>query len=143
MTKTAAKVTPYEFEELVRKTIPLCALFDFNVEAVEHGSARVRIRYSEKLIRAGGTVAGPILFTAADIALYAVTLSLIGLEPMAVTSQLDLHFLRKASAADLVAHGTVLRAGRSLVVGEVGIFSQDIAEPVAHAVGSYVVVRKK
>src|SRR5215470_9304481 len=143
MTKTASKVTTHEFEELIRNTIPMFALFDFNVEAIEHGSARVRIRYNEKLIRAGGTIAGPILFTATDIALYAVVLSLIGPDPMAVTSQLDLHFLRKPGAADLVAHGTVLRAGRSLVVGEVKIFSEGFAEPVAHAVGSYAVQKPK
>ena len=57
----------------------------------------------------------------ADITLYGVVLSLIGRVELAVTTDLNIHFLAKPRPGDLVARGRILRLGRVLAVGEVTI----------------------
>ena len=56
---------------------------------------------------------------------------------MAVTTTLNINFLRKPGPADLIAEGRVLKLGRRLAVIEVTIYSAGDAEPVAHATGTY------
>ena len=76
---------------------------------------------AELLLRPGGTVCGPALMALADITLYGVVLSLIGRVELAVTTDLNIHFLAKPRPGDLVARGRILRLGRVLAVGEVTI----------------------
>ena len=49
------------------------------------------------LLRPGGTVCGPAMMALADITLYGVVLSLIGRVELAVTTDLNIHFLAKAA----------------------------------------------
>lgn len=108
------------------------------VEAVGHQSATVRHEVGVADLRPGGTVSGPVLMAVADIALYVAILGEIGIEPLTVTTNLSINFLRKPSAnAALIGECRLLKLGRSLVVGEVSLFSEDHEEPVAHAVGTY------
>ena len=76
----------------------------------------------------------------ADVALYAALLSRIGLVPLAVTSNLNINFLRKPVAGQpIVAHASMLKVGRSLGVGEVYLRSRGSDDPVAHATISYAI----
>jgi uncharacterized protein (TIGR00369 family) len=56
---------------------------------------------------------------------------------MAVTSNLNINFLRKPGPADLIAAGNVLKLGRRLAVLEVTITSDGEPDPVAHVTGTY------
>lgn len=109
------------------------------VEAVGHGTARVRQAYHAKHLRPGGTMSGPSMMTLADFALYVAVLSVVGRQPLAVTTNLSINFLRKPDKADLIAEVKLLKAGKRLCVGEVTIFSEGAAEPVAHVTGTYSV----
>ena len=91
------------------------------------------------LLRPGGTVCGPAMMALADITLYGVVLSLIGRVELAVTTDLNIHFLAKPRPGDLVARGRILRLGRVLAVGEVTIAGAAGGEPVAHATGTYAI----
>ena len=48
-------------------------------------------------------------------------LSAIGWVPLAVTTNLNINFLRKPAAQDLLAEARLLKLGKRLAVGEVGI----------------------
>ncbi|MFW1676191.1 PaaI family thioesterase [Pontibacter sp. JAM-7] len=110
------------------------------IEAVTEGVVRVRHPVGPESLRPGGTVSGPVLMAAADVALYVAILAEIGLEPLAVTTQLSINFLRKPAAGkDILAECHLLKTGRTLVVGEVSLFSAGDAAPVAHVVGTYAV----
>ncbi|MCJ8300140.1 MAG: PaaI family thioesterase, partial [Pseudomonadales bacterium] len=62
----------------------------------------------------------------------------IGLVAMTVTTSLTINFLRKPNADfALIAKCRLLKLGRSLVVGEVELFSEGDDRAVAHAVGTY------
>ena len=108
------------------------------VEAVGNGSATVRHRVGIDELRPGGTVSGPVMMTVADVALYVAILGEIGIVPLTVTTSLSINFLRKPSASkDIVGVCKLMKLGKSLAVGEVALYSEGSAEPVAHAVGTY------
>ncbi|MBL8472360.1 MAG: PaaI family thioesterase [Rhodocyclaceae bacterium] len=93
-------------------------------------------------LRPGGTVSGPVMMAVADVAIYVAILGEIGIVPLAVTTSLNVNFLRKPSAdAAIVGECKLLKLGRSLVVGEVSLYSEGDDEPVAHVVGTYSIPR--
>jgi uncharacterized protein (TIGR00369 family) len=107
------------------------------VEAAGGGTARVTQRVSKANLRPGDTLSGPTLMALADVAMYAAVLGAIGLEPLAVTTNLSMNFLRKPPLAGLRAEARLLKLGRKLAVGEIAIYSEGVAEPVAHATCTY------
>jgi uncharacterized protein (TIGR00369 family) len=122
---------------MVRETIGLGGLFDFDCVGIRHGWIRLRLPFDERYLRPGDAISGPTVFTLADTALFGAVLSMIGEQPMAVTADMDMHFLRRAGRADLFAESRILKLGRRLAVGDVTLYSGDDERPVAHAVGSY------
>jgi uncharacterized protein (TIGR00369 family) len=99
----------------------------------------MRVPFQHNQVRPGGTLSGPTMMTLADTALYAIVLSRIGLQPLAVTSDLSIRFLRKPAQCALIADAEILRLGKKLAVGEVRITSEGDAKLVAHATGTYAI----
>lgn len=91
-------------------------------------------------VRPGGYISGPTQFALADAALWYVVFAAIGrVEPMALTSELSIRFLRPAIGATLWARGTLDAGGRRNVVGTVHIWVDDREDkPTAVAQGTYV-----
>ena len=113
------------------------------VEDVGSASATVRHRIGVDELRPGGTVSGPVLMMVADVALYVALLGEIGIVPLAVTTSLNVNFLRKPSPdRDVLGVCRLMKVGKALAVGEVSLFSEGLDEPVAHAVGTYSIPRK-
>jgi len=109
-----------------------------SIEEVGCGSVRTRLLFRENMLRPGKIVSGPALFTAADLAMYALVLSHSGPALMAVTSNLNINFLAKAEPGDVISVGKILKLGQRLAVMEASMYSS--ANPnvlVAHATGSY------
>lgn len=112
---------------------------DFAIEALEAMRARVRMPVADKHLRPGGTVSGPSMFALADMAFYMATLAMIGREPLTVTTNLNINFMRKPASTDMIAEARILKLGRTLAVGDVTLFSQGQAAPVAHATCTYAI----
>ena len=64
-------------------------------------------------------------------------LAMIGPVPLAVTTNLNINFLRRPEPRDVVAEATLLKLGSRLAVGEVTMYSDGEALPVAHATLTY------
>lgn len=110
------------------------------VREVGQGGATVFHDIGREELRPGGTVSGPTLMAVADLALYAAILGEIGIVPLAVTTSLTINFLRKPAAdRTIVGVCKLMKCGRSLAVGEVWLYSDGTAEPVAHVVGTYAI----
>jgi len=107
------------------------------IERVDYADIRVRRRFQESYIRPGGTVSGATLMELADFAMYVAVFSAVGPQPLAVTTNLNINFLRKPAPADLVADARLIKVGKRLAVGEVTIYSDGFAEPVAHVTSTY------
>jgi uncharacterized protein (TIGR00369 family) len=126
-----------ELREFLQGHFPQVDLLGLEVEQVDHVSIRLRMPYHEAHLRPGGTMSGPSQMMLCDTAMYLVTLAQIGPEALAVTTSLNINFLRKPAPADLIAVGRLLKLGKRLAVGEVTLFSEGQEEPVAHATVTY------
>ena len=109
----------------------------FTVEAIGHGTCRMRMAYHERNLRPGGTLSGPSMFALADIAFYVAVLGAIGPVALAVTTNININFLNKPAPQDLIGDCRMLKIGKRLAVGEVTLFSEGQVDPVAHATGTY------
>lgn len=110
------------------------------VEQLSAMGAKIFLPVDASDLRPGKTISGPTLMLVADVALYVAILNEIGLVPLAVTSNLTINFLRKpAGNKGIRGVCTLLKVGRTLAIGEVSIYSDGSNEPVAHAVGTYVI----
>ncbi|MEX1154950.1 PaaI family thioesterase [Parvibaculum sp.] len=114
------------------------------IEAVGPGTARLRLGFTERNLRPGGTISGPAMMALADYAMYAAVLAHIGPVALAVTTNLSINFLRKPEAADIIGEARLLKLGRALAVGEIVMWQEGPGEaaPVAHAVSTYSIPPK-
>jgi uncharacterized protein (TIGR00369 family) len=107
------------------------------IEDVWHGGCRMQLGFQPNTLRPGGTISGPTLMMLADVTMYVAVLASIGWEPLAVTTSLNINFLRKPSPAPLVSECRLLKLGARLAVGDVAIRSEGEEEMVAHATSTY------
>jgi uncharacterized protein (TIGR00369 family) len=140
----APAMTAEAIEDLLRREFPQafyegCGL---SLERVHYADVRVRRAYHEDHLRPGGTISGPTMMELADFAMYVAVFSAIGPQPLAVTTNLSINFLRKPAPTDLLADAKLLKVGKRLVVGEVAIYSDGMDEPVAHVTSTYSVPDK-
>jgi uncharacterized protein (TIGR00369 family) len=142
---SASAMSIPEIEDLLRVEFPQ-SMRDgggLKIEQVEYAVARVRKAFNPNSIRPGGTISGPTMMGLADFALYVAIFSAIGPQTLAVTTNLNINFLRKPEQADLIADARLMKVGKRLVIGEVAIRSDGEDEPVAHATATYSVPPRK
>ncbi len=109
----------------------------FRVEEVGDRLARVRLLYHDRHLRPGETISGASLMALADLAMYITLLGSIGPVALAVTTNLNINFLRKPAKGDVIGECRLLKLGKRLAVGEVVMYSKGDPEPVAHATVTY------
>jgi len=111
---------------------------DISIESADGASCLLRQRYSDQMLRPGGTISGPTLMALADCAMYVVLLSAIGPVGLAVTTNLSINFLRKGQPGqDVLAAARLLKLGKRLAVGEINLLSGTSPDPIAHATSTY------
>ena len=106
-------------------------------------SSSVKLRIAESDLRPGGTVSGPSMFLLADVTFYIAVLAAIGNQPLAVTTNCSINFMRKPNPNDLIADARILKKGRSLMVGDVLLRSCMEDLTVAHASFTYSIPSKE
>jgi uncharacterized protein (TIGR00369 family) len=110
------------------------------VEAFEGAGARLRIPFSDRLVRVGGTVCGQALMSFADTAMViAISAASGGFRPMTTVGQ-TISFMRPIAAADVVAEARVLRLGKTIAFGEVNLRAADRADLAAHVTTTYAIL---
>ncbi|MGY3535466.1 MULTISPECIES: PaaI family thioesterase [Bradyrhizobium] len=134
-----AKMSVADLEEFLRKEFPQAFAYDdIRIESADGETALLRQRFSERMLRPGGTVSGPTLMGLADFAMYVVLLSAIGPIGLAVTTNLNINFLRKGQPGqDVLAVAKLLKLGKRLAVGEVNLLSGTSPDPIAHVTATY------
>lgn len=109
------------------------------IEDVGNKGATLIWHVAEDDLRPGGTVSGPTMMALADLAMYVAIMGEIGLVGLAVTTNMNINFLRKpAGGENLYGVCKLMKVGKALIVGEVWIYSENQQdEPVAHVTGTY------
>jgi len=137
----AAKLTAKDLESLLDAEFP--HTFHRNggyvIEDVWPGGSRVRKHFDKASLRPGGTIAGTTLMALTDLTMYVAILATIGWKPLAVTTNLNINFLRKPEPRDLLGEARLLKLGKRLVVGDIVIRTEGQEELVAHATCTYAI----
>ena len=111
-----------------------------SVESVAEGSAVLRMPFSERLVRVGGTLCGQALMSAADTAMViALSGTFGGFKPVTTVSQ-NVTFLRPIAAQDALVEARVIRAGKTLACGEITIRGAKDERTAAHATTTYAIL---
>jgi len=134
---TNLKMTKQEIADFLAAEFPQID-GEFSVETVNDSEIVMRLPVTDKHLRPGNTVSGPSMFALADVGFYVAVLAHIGPKALAVTTNCNIDFMRKPAAGkDLLGYATILKLGRSLVVGDVLIYSEGMEKPVARASLTY------
>jgi uncharacterized protein (TIGR00369 family) len=134
-------VSKTEMEAFFSEEFPQAS---FVIESFDEGSVTIRRKVDAGDLRPGGTVSGPTMMGLADCAIYAAILREIGLVALAVTTSLNMNFLRKPVAdKDILGVCKILKLGKTLATGEVTIYSEGDDRPIAHSVGTYSIPPNK
>ena len=107
--------------------------------AIEPGFVRMRQRPEGTQLRPGGIVSGPTQMALADRIAYAVILAHIGIVPMAVTSNLNMSFLRAVKAETFYADAHLIKLGRRLATVDVRLWQDDENTVLAQSTVTYAI----
>lgn len=106
---------------------------------IEPGFVRLRQRPETSQLRPGGIVSGPTQMALADRVAYAVILAHIGIVPMAVTSNLNMSFLRAVKAEEFYADAFLIKLGRRLATVDVKLWQDDESVVLAQSTVTYAI----
>ena len=134
-----AKMSVAELEKFLHDEFPQAFKGgDITIESADGETSLLRQRYSDEMLRPGGTVSGPTLMAMADFAMYVLLLSAIGPVGLAVTTNLNINFLRKGQPGqDVLAAARLLKLGKRLAISEANLLSGSSPDPIAHVTATY------
>jgi|TARA_B000000532_G_scaffold199594_1_gene166075 uncharacterized protein (TIGR00369 family) len=117
---------------------------DFEILEISEFGSRVRLKVTFRHLRPGNTVSGPSIFSLVDCTAYMAILAKLGKEALAVTTNCSIDFMRKPSGkTDLIANCEILKFGKTLVVADAKVYSEDTEKPVARASITYSIPPRK
>ena len=94
---TKEEIQSYYDERNLRAKNPV------RIETVGEMSARLYLTVEQRHLRSGDTISGPTLMWLADAAMYTAILGRLGPVYQALTTNLNINFLRKPGAVDVIA----------------------------------------
>lgn len=109
------------------------------IVGIEPGRCRLRLEPDDTSLRLGGIVSGPTQMGLVDRAAYAVILAHIGPVAMAVTSNLNISFLRAVEYAPVMADAELIKLGKRLATVDVRLWQADPAPVLAQATVTYAI----
>ena len=104
---------------------------------VRENYALVRQEIGEGNIRPGGYINGPMQMALADSAAYVAVFTRIGITPMALTSNLNINFMRPCIGKAVIAEAHLLKIGKTLAVISVDVRAEGSDKISSHAVVNY------
>lgn len=130
-------MTRDELNTFLDEHFPESKAIETHFEVLEPGFLRVRHPFHPRNLRPGGTISGPTLMTLADFGAYCLILAMIGPVALAVTTNLNINFMKKPSPGDMMADIRLLKLGKRLAVAEVSMYSEGVEDLAAHATVTY------
>jgi uncharacterized protein (TIGR00369 family) len=107
------------------------------IEELGEDSLVLRLPFSDEYLRPGGTISGPALMALADTGAYFLILAMIGPVALAVTTSLNINFMRRPTPDATIARVKMLKLGRQLAVVEVYLEAATTGLLVAQATVTY------
>ncbi len=130
------RMTADDLHRFVESHFPQAREFG-HITRLDDESLEIILTYREAYLRPGGTISGPTLMGLADTAAYFLILSQIGPVALAVTTSLNINFVRKPTPEDIVASARLLKLGKQLAVVDVHMLLAATRVLVAQATVTY------
>lgn len=113
---------------------------NITIESVDSEQVVMRMPFDDKLCRIGGIVCGQSQMALIDTCM--VFVCFIGLKKFSncATVTQNSSFLRPAIGKDIIATGRVIKAGRTLVFGEVTLNADGDPRPITTGTATYAVL---
>jgi uncharacterized protein (TIGR00369 family) len=125
-----------EIKRLIAEQFPGAQGFT-EITKLDTNYMELRLPFQNDFLRPGGTISGPVLMTLADTGAYYLILAHLGPVLLAVTTSLNINFVRKPSAETMLAEVRLLKLGKQLAVADVHIKSEASGVLVAQATVTY------
>lgn len=130
-------MTPTQVMEFVAEHFPQAMQQGFDVERITDDGLVLRLQCGQQHLRPGNTVSGPTIMWMADCAFWLAIIARVGPEAMAVTTNININYMRKATAGLLFAEARIMKLGKRLCSGDVVLTQPGVDGPVAHATLTY------
>ncbi|MGB1068366.1 MAG: PaaI family thioesterase [Henriciella sp.] len=114
-----------------------------NVDLMAEGRAVMSLTARPEHLRPGGYISGPTQMSIADSAAYMAVMTRIGIVPMAVTSNLNINFLRPCIGDAVIADARLIKLGRTLAVIDVDIKARGSDKTASHAMVTYAIPQEQ
>lgn len=129
-------ITPQKINDILIQNWPTARCFCKEV-GPKQAIATLTVNNSD--LRPGGFVSGPTQFATADAALWFLCFGAIGrIEPLAMTSDLNIRFLNPARGKTVFARAELHKIGKRSMVGSVTLWTDDPEKPCAIGQGTYI-----
>ena len=102
-------MTPADVMRFLDDHFPQAADQGLAIEHLDDTTIRVRLPADERHLRPGGTISGPALMWLTDLSFYLLLLGRLGPVAQAVTTNLNINFMRKPEPADLIGEGRLMK----------------------------------
>lgn len=131
------ELTPEAMNEYL-KTMPFAYANGYRVVEMGEGRALCKWTYDADLLRPGGYIPGPTQFHLADLTHWFAVFTVIGVQPMSVTMDMHITYLRPAQGADLMAECVIESVGKTRIYAETKVWVDGKPDKfVSIASGSY------
>ncbi len=119
---------------------PWVQALGLQVQGFGEGEVTLRLPQNPQLSRVGGMVCGQAMMSAADTAMVLAIVTQLGDQRPMTTVQLNTSFLKPLSGQDALVTARVIRAGKSLVFGEIDIVGAQDGKSVCRASTTYALL---
>lgn len=127
-------------QRLTEVFAPWIQELNLQVVAIEQSEVTLLLPYNDQLCREGGMICGQALMALIDTCMVFVCYAGMKQFRNCATVNQNTSFLRPAINCDVLAHGKVVKAGRSLIFGDVTLFGKDDSRPLCTGNLTYAVL---
>lgn len=134
-----SKVTAAELEAFFESMFPGREEKFPTYPLIENDHVIMRHEMTALNMRPGGYISGPSQMALADHAAYVAIFTRTGIVPMAVTSNLNIDFLRPCIGQALIAEARLIKLGKNLAVTSVDLRAEGNEKLSSRATVTYVI----
>lgn len=132
--------TREELNQLLASS-PFARVYNFQLDSFASGECTLTVPFDESLERPGGIVAGSVLMTAADVAMWLAIKTLLGPAEVSVTSEMSTTFLSSARLEDVRCTARVVKLGKRFIFGTAECTNIE-GKPLTHHTMTYVRIER-
>ncbi len=144
--KRLIKTLDPNFQEKIRNSFAVQGFMQAHkgeLVAIEPGYVEIHLPFSEALSQQHGFFHGGIVATAADSASGYATYTALEPDEECLSAEFKINFLSPASGSKLIARGSVIKAGRTLVVTDASVSVVRDNEEIECAIMIHTLARTK